>query len=400
MLQISQIIQQAEEKLQQAFQRIDAVAYKNQEKVLNAFMENRIALRHFNPTSGYGYDDTGRDTLNKLVANCFNAESALVSPHFLSGSHTLCVALFGVLRPNDTILSVSGAPYDTLEDVIHKKGTGSLADFGVKYAQVDLVNDSFDKEEIVSAIQEYKPKMAYLQRSRGYSDRKSLTVAQIDEITEYIHGIDPDIIVFLDNCYGEFTEVTEPKVDLFAGSMIKNPGGGIAHTGGYIAGRTDLVELCANRLTTPATGFEIGSYAYGYRDFYQGIFMAPHTTAQSLKGAMLIGEVLSSMGYTIIGGNPEYDLIRSIQFNDADKLIAFCREIQYASPVDSFVTAYPWAMPGYQDEVIMAAGCFVQGSSIELSCDAPIRPPYIAYIQGGLTYEHIKIALSRALKAI
>ena len=388
-----------------AYRKIDEIALFNQEKVLRCFQKHKIALRHFCGTTGYGYDDVGRDTLAQLFADIFGAEDAIVSPHLLAGTHALSTALFGVLRPDDVMLSVSGAPYDTLCDIIEKPGIGSLADFRVRYEQVELRNGSFDWDAIDDALRRFRPKMVFVQRSRGYSARNPFSVEELAELVGFVRERNADSVIFCDNCYGEFTETREPTevgVDLIAGSLIKNPGGGIAPNGGYIAGRRDLVALCANRLTTPSTGAEIGSYAGGYQYFYQGLFLAPHVTAQALKGAVFLGELMKSLGYRLVPERCDrcFDIIRAIEFPTADELIAFVREIQYHSPVDSFATPYPWDMPGYRDQVIMAAGCFVQGSSIELSCDAPIRPPYIAYCQGGLTYEHVKLAAIGCAEAL
>ena len=395
-----------EQSCAKEFAAIDEISLFNQEKVLDAFQEHRVALQHFNQTTGYGYDDIGRDNLCRVFASIVGAESALVSPHILSGTHALSTALFGILRPGDLLLSAAGAPYDTLLDIIHKKGTGSLADFGVRYEEIPLIESGdFDFDAIERVLKKEKPKMVFLQRSRGYAARNPFSCAQIEKIARFVKKYSPESVLFCDNCYGEFTEKKEPTqigVDLMAGSMIKNAGGGIAPNGGYIAGRSDLVELCANRLTTPSTGMEIGSYAGGYQSFYQGIFLAPHVTAQALKGAVFLGKLMESMGYRLVPQPSDecFDLIRAIQFDTEDELIEFVRQIQYASPVDSYVTPFPWDMPGYRDQIIMAAGCFVQGSSIELSCDAPIRPPYIVYVQGGLTYEHVKIAALRCARKL
>ncbi len=400
---ILEIIEQIEAGLEGDFKVIDDIALFNQEKVLRSFIDNKVALRHFSQTTGYGYGDDGRDTLNSVYAEVFKSDSAIVSPHILSGTHAISLVLFGLLRPGDKLLSISGQPYDTLKDVISGKGTGSLADFGISYGEVPLLEGEFDKPAIEKSILAEKPKMVLIQRSRGYSMRNPLSCGQIRDICSFIKNLDERIIIFIDNCYGEFIEKEEPieaGADIVAGSLIKNPGGGIAPNGGYIAGRGDLIDLVNRRLTTPATGGEIGSNFGGYQYFYQGLFLAPHVVAQSLKGAMLMGEAMKWAGYKVVPGQPSkcYDLIRSIQFDTEEELITFCRTIQSVSPVDSYVVPYPWDMPGYEDKVIMAAGCFVQGSSIELSCDAPIRPPYVAYCQGGLTYEHVKIAVIHCLK--
>ncbi len=398
------IIKQCEAALLESFAEIDELAQFNQDKVLDAFIEKRISQRHFMPTTGYGYGDDGRDTLSQLFAQIFKAQSGLVSPHLLSGTHAIGVCLFAVLRPGDVLLSITGRPYDTLTDIINKPGTGSLGDFGVTFEEVGLKGSDFDFVEIEKKIKALKPKMIFIQRSRGYSDRSSLSVAQIGEAAEFVKRYAPDCVVFVDNCYGEFTEKEEPSIyaDLCAGSLIKNPGGGIAPGGGYIVGKKDLVVLCENRLTTPSTGGEIGANPAGYLPYYQGVFLAPHVTAQSMKGVLLISQAMNLLGFEVVpqGLNRNKEVICAVKFGTKETLINFCRGIQAASPVDSHVTPYPWDMPGYADQVIMAAGCFVQGSSIELSCDAPIRPPYIAYIQGGLTYEHVKSALKRCIAGL
>ncbi len=394
------LINKCEKKLNKIFSYFEDVALYNQEKVLNAFKKNQIALRHFAGTSGYGYGDDGRDTLNKLVADIFKCESAIFSPTIVSGTHALALCLYGVLRPNDTFLSITGNPYDTLNDIIKGEGTGSLEDYLVKFESIELnSNGDFNKEEIKKYLQNHTPKMVYLQRSRGYAWRSALSIEKIEEIVKFIKDLGFNGCIMLDNCYGEFMdkrEATEVGVNLLAGSMIKNIGGGIAPTGGYICGDEKYVSLVRNRLTAPSISGEVGSYYNGYQYFYQGLFIAPHTVLQAVKGTLLFGEVLRELGYKTSPENNEEipnDIILSIMFNDKDKLIKFIQCIQKNSPIDSHVLALPWAMPGYNDEVIMAAGCFVQGSSIELSADAPIKPPYIAYLQGGITYEHCKIAL-------
>lgn len=400
---IPEIIEQIEAGLANDFKVIDDIALFNQEKALRSFIDNKVALRHFSQTTGYGYDDIGRDTLNSVYAGVFKSDSAIVSSHILSGTHAISLVLFGLLRPGNKLLSISGQPYDTLKDVISGKGLGSLADFDISYDEVPLCEGNFDKPAIKEKILAERPQMVLIQRSRGYSLRNPLSCVQIRDICSFIKGLDERIIIFVDNCYGEFTEKEEPieaGADVVAGSLIKNAGGGIAPNGGYIAGRGDLIDLINRRLTTPATGGEIGSNFGGYQYFYQGLFLAPHVVAQSLKGALLMGEAMKWAGYKVL---PEelsqcYDIIRSIEFDTEEELITFCRTIQSVSPVDSYVVPYPWDMPGYKDKVIMAAGCFVQGSSIELSCDAPVRPPYVAYCQGGLTYEHVKIAVIHCLQ--
>ncbi len=391
-------IEDCEKELLPQFKILEDIALFNQEKVLNAFKKNKVALRHFYGTTGYGYGDEGRDTLNRVFADIFNAEAAICSPSFVSGTHAISSCLYGILRPGDVVLSITGKTYDTLEDVISGKGNGSLLDFGVKFCAVPLKNGGFDFDVIREKIAELKPKTVYMQRSRGYEWRKALTVSEIESAVGFLRGIGFDGCIMIDNCYGEFVEKREPTevgVDLVAGSLIKNPGGGIAPTGGYVCGNKRYVDLVQNRLTAPSIGGEVGSYPFGYQYFYQGLFLAPHTVLQSMKGAMLFSYILGDKGYKVSPKQKEIprDIITMTEFNDRDKLINFIQNIQENSPVDSNVRLLPWDMPGYEDQVIMAAGCFVQGSSIELSADAPVKPPYIAYLQGGLTYEHCKIAL-------
>lgn len=393
------LINECEEKLFPLFKLIDDIALFNQEKVLNSFKKHQIALRHFNGTSGYGYGDDGRDTLNLLIADIFKAESAICSPNIVSGTHALTLCLFGVLRPNDAVLSITGEPYDTLSDVIRGENIGSLTDYDIKFDSIGLIDGKIDKASIKSYFDKHgKPSMIYMQRSRGYEWRNAFSIEQIADAVRFVKLLGFDGCVMLDNCYGEFVEkqeATEVGVNLLAGSLIKNLGGGLAPTGGYIAGDKRYVELVQNRMTSPSIGGEVGSYANGYREFYQGLFIAPHTVSQALKGSLLFGAVLNKLGYET---SPDIkilpkDIIRAIKFNDKNAMISFIQTIQANSPIDSHVLAMPWEMPGYENEVIMAAGCFVQGSSIELSADAPVKPPYIAYLQGGLTYEHCKIAL-------
>lgn len=387
------------------FSQIDEITLCNQRKVLNAFANNQIALRHFNGTSGYGNDDVGRDGLNRVVADIFGAEDAVVSPLIASGTHALTLALFGVLRPGDTVLSVCGEPYDTLHDVIYGQNIGSLSDFGVKFQSIPLKDNDFDKLAIEAFLHQNKVKMVYLQRSRGYAWRLALSIAQIEDICTFVHNIAPDTIIFCDNCYGEFVEQLEPTqvgVDYCAGSFIKNIGGGLAPTGGYIVGKKDLIQLVAGRLTAPSIGTEVGSYSYGYRLFYQGVFNAPHVVSQAIKTALLFSQALTNQGYEVSPLPNEHvgDIVCSIKLGSAEKMVRFCQAVQAVSPIDAFVSPEPWEQPGYADKVIMAAGCFVQGASIELSCDGPIREPYIVYLQGGLTLEHGIIALERVLESL
>ena len=392
------IINNAENKLQDFYKELENTAFLNQKKVLEAFQNNNVALRHFSGTSGYGYDDIGRDTLCKVFADIFHSEAAIVSPLIASGTHALTLALFGILRPNDKMLAISGSPYDTLLSVINGKNIGSLKDFGVKYEEISLKNNDFDFEVIEKSIKCESPKLIFIGRSRGYEWRDALSVEKIEKAIDFIKNIDKNIVVMVDNCYGEFMDILEPtdvNADMMVGSLIKNPGGGLAPTGGYIAGKESVIEQVAFRLTSPSIGMEIGSYTGGYRQFYQGIFLAPHTTMNATKGSALFAQVFSDLGYSVC---PEptakcNDTVRSIKFNTKDELISFIQSIQKASPIDSNVLPMPWAMPGYDDEVIMAAGTFVAGASIELSADSPIKEPYIAYVQGGLTYEHVKLAV-------
>ena len=392
------IIETAERELQPQFKKIEDIALFNQEKVLNAFKDNKIALRHFSGTSGYGYGDEGRDALNQVYAKVFGAEQAVCSPMIVSGTHALSLCLFGILRPNDKAVCITGKPYDTLIDVIYGKGNGSLKDYGVSFDVVEMKDGKIDRTAVKEYIKNNAVKMVYLQRSRGYEWRNALSIEEIADICLFLRVIGFTGCIMLDNCYGEFIakkEPTEVGVDIMAGSLIKNVGGGIAQSGGYFAGKKEYVELVQNRLTAPSIGGEVGSYSYGYRLFYQGLFLAPHTVCQAVKGSLLFGAVLEKLGYKTSPSLNELpgDIIRAIEFGNEKDLVAFIQNIQYNSPIDGFVTAMPWDMPGYREQVIMAAGCFVQGSSIELSADAPIKPPYIAYMQGGLTYEHCKIAL-------
>lgn len=396
---IKAIIENAEHALKDEFSVIDANALKRQKDVLDAFRTHNVGQRHFAPTNGYGYDDIARDTLCTLYADVFKAESAIVSPLIVSGTHALSLCLFGILRPGDTMLAVTGAPYDTLQTVIGGKGNGSLADFGVKYRQVD-----FDMQKMREILAEDRSvRLVFLGRSRGYEWRDALKLDDIAKIVKAVRSIREDVVIMCDNCYGEFVESEEPiscGVDIVAGSLIKNIGGGLAPTGGYICGKKTYIEQIAGRLTAPSIGMEVGSYAASYRNFYQGLFLAPHVTACALKSAMLFSRVFSDLGMqtspapNVIPG----DIICAIKLRSAEKVIEFVRAIQRVSPIDSNVVPYPWDMPGYEDQVIMAAGTFVGGASIELSADSPIREPYIVYIQGALTFEHAKIALAECLE--
>lgn len=393
-----------EEGLQERFQNIDRIAEYNQLKVLHAMQKNKLSEAHLYPSTGYGYNDMGRDTLEQIYADVFHAEDALVRPHITCGTHALHIALAGNLRPGDEILSPVGKPYDTLDEIIGiRSSVGSLAEYGVTYRQVDLLPDgSFDWEGIRNAIHE-KTRLVEIQRSKGYATRPTLSVARIEELISFIKSIRPDIICMVDNCYGEFVEELEPSdvgADMTVGSLIKNPGGGLAPIGGYIVGTKECVERCAYRLTAPGLGKELGASLGTTSSFIQGLFLAPTVTAAALKGAILAANVYEALGYrTIPNGTEErYDIIQAIEFGKPELLIAFCEGIQAAAPVDSYVTPTPWAMPGYDSDVIMAAGAFVSGASIELSADGPVKPPYAAYFQGGLTYPHAKFGIILSLQ--
>ena len=406
---VFEVYKQALNDVEEQFKIYDEIREYNQLKVLSAFQEERISDMHFTNSSGYGYDDIGRDTLDKVYARIFNAESALVRPHFVNGTHAIGCALMGNLRTNDTMVCITGAPYDTLHNIIGisgKENIGSLKEYGVNYKQVDLKDGKFDTEAIIKVLKEDPSiKLVHIQRSTGYGWRKSFLVSEIGEIISVIKEIRSDVCVFVDNCYGELIDTIEPTdvgADLIAGSLIKNLGGGIAPTGGYIAGKKKYVEQAAYRLTTPGIGGECGSTFGVMRQFYQGLFLAPHIVMEALKGAVFCARIMEIAGFEVL---PKYndkrsDIIQAIKFNDREKLIQFCKGIQKGSPIDSYVECEPWAMPGYNDEVIMAAGAFIQGSSIELSADAPIREPYIAYLQGGLTFDHAKIGILISLNSI
>lgn len=404
-MDIQELIDGSEKSLSKEFRKIDDIALYNQEKVLAAFQKNRVALRHFAPTTGYGYDDIGRDALAKVFADAFSAESAIVSPLLANGSHAISTVLFGLLRPGDMLYSASGSPYDTLIDVITGENIGSLRDYGIKFAKEDLIDGQFDLRSIENFAAKNKPKVVFLQRSRGYSSRNAFTVKTLKIVIDIVKSASKDSIVVVDNCYGEFVEKQEPieaGADIIVGSLIKNPGGGLAPTGGYIAGKETLIQLISYRLTSPGIGCEVGSYANTYQYFYQGFFMAPHVVAQALKAAQLFCRTFDKLNYNVLPkpGDDYGDIIASINFNTAKELIDFVQTIQSVSPVDSYVLPEPWDMPGYNHQVIMAAGTFVQGASIELSADSPIKAPYIAYFQGALTYEHAKIALKNCLKKL
>ena len=401
-----ELIEKSESELTEIFKKIDEISYFNQKKVLNAFNKNSVAAMHFAPSTGYGYSDIGRETLGKVYADTFGAEAGLVSPAMLSGTHALTVALFGILRTGDNVLCISGQPYDTLQGVIYGEGNGSLKDFGIDFESIPLRSDgTFDFTAIAQKISDKRYKMVYIQRSRGYELRDALSVSQIGEVSEFLRSHGFEGCIFVDNCYGEFVEKQEPTevgADIIVGSLIKNPGGGLAPTGGYAVGKEKYVDLIARRLTAPSVGAEIGSYAFGYQYYYEGFFLAPHIVNQALKGSFLIGKCMQSLGfenYPKLDKMPS-DITRAIRFDTEKQLCGFIQSVQDASPVDSFVSLEAWDMPGYEDKVIMAAGTFVGGASIELSADAPIREPYTAYFQGGLTYEHCRYALEKILDKI
>ncbi|WP_042356181.1 aminotransferase class I/II-fold pyridoxal phosphate-dependent enzyme [Bacillus rubiinfantis] len=399
------LVNEVELQIAEVHKKIDDIVEKNQFRVLQSFQKHRVADTHFIPSTGYGYDDIGRDTLESIYAVTFGGEAGLVRPQIISGTHAISIALFGVLRPGDELLYITGKPYDTLEEIvgIRGNGVGSLKEFGITYNSVSLTVDGKIDWEAVSQKISSKTKMIGIQRSKGYATRPSFTVAEIQEMISYVKEIKQDIVVFVDNCYGEFVEELEPchvGADLMAGSLIKNPGGGIVKTGGYIVGKKRWVEACSYRLTSPGIGAEAGASLYSLQEMYQGFFLAPHVVGQALKGAVFTAALLEKLG---MNSSPRWDaertdLIQSVQFDDQEKMIAFCQAIQFASPINSYVTPQPSYMPGYEDDVIMAAGTFIQGASIELTADGPIRPPYVAYIQGGLTYEHVKLAVCLAIE--
>lgn len=401
---IVNLIEEEEERnLKSIYEKIDKTEYENTLKVLNAFHKYQINEVHFTSTTGYGYNDIGRDTIEKVFADVLGSEDAIVRSQFISGTHALTVALFAYLRPNDIMLSITGTPYDTLHEVIGiKENNSSLTAFQVKYDEIELVNNDFDYEKIKSYLKENKVKLIEIQRSKGYSTRKSITIDKIKKVVEEIRKVDKDVIIMVDNCYCEFVESITPiqvGCDVMVGSLIKNLGGGIAPNGAYIAGRSDLIDLAGERLTCPGEGREVGPTLGINRELLQGLFFAPSVVASSLKTGVLTSKVLEHLGYQV---EPRYDevradIVQNIIFNNKEDLIKYCQGIQMASPIDSNAIPVPWDMPGYTDQVIMAAGCFTQGSSIELSCDGPLRSPYIAYQQGGLTYSYGKLGIMKAV---
>lgn len=400
---IIKLVNDSEKELDKEFKKIDEICEYNSLKVLNAFWNNKLSEAHFSQTTGYGYDDIGRDVIEKIYAEIFGAEDALVRSQFISGSHALTVALFAYLRPGDTMLSISGLPYDTLHEVIGiVPNDSSLKSFGVNYEQIDLINDDFDYEKIEERLNKSKVKLIEIQRSKGYSTRKSISNSKIKKVVDLIRNYDKDVIIMVDNCYCEFVDKVSPiemGADIIVGSLIKNLGGGIAPNGAYIVGKKRLVDLAGERLTLPGEGREVGPTLGINKQILEGLFFSPSVVASALKTVVLASKVLEELGYKV---EPRYndervDIVQNIEFGKEEDLVKYCQGIQMASPVDSFAIPMPWNMPGYEDKVIMAAGTFTQGSSIELSCDGPIRKPYIAYMQGSLTYEYGKIAIIKAV---
>ena len=401
---IENLSNKVEEEIKEEFKKIENISTYNSLKVLKAFKDNNISEMHFNSTTGYGYGDIGRDTIEKVYSQIFKTEDALVRNQFISGTHALTVALFGMLRPNDTMLSITGMPYDTLCTVIGiEENKSSLKSYGINFEQIELIDNDFDKDKIINRVSKNDIKLIEIQRSRGYSTRDSLSIEKIENIIKEIRKVNKDVIIMVDNCYGEFVDTKEPSevgADIMVGSLIKNLGGGIASNGAYIAGRADLIELCAERLTSPGQGKEVGPSLGANKSFLQGLYLAPNVVASALKTAVYTARMMERLGYKPF---PKYDekrndIVQTIEFGNPNDLIKYCQGIQMGSAVDSNSIPEPWDMPGYTDKVIMAAGAFTMGSSIELSCDAPIREPYIAYQQGGLTYEYGKLGVLIAIQ--
>lgn len=405
----NQLAHESEQEVSTLFNQIDEIAFLNQKKVMSSFCRHRVATEHFNPTTGYGYDDMGRDTLDQIFAEVFEAEAAFARHSILSGTHAIALALFGILRPQDTMLSVTGRPYDTLQSVIGltgEKGNGSLLDFQINYEEIDLTDKGeVNYDALKERLLQSDVKIVYLQKSPGYSTRSPLGNESVRRTVELVRSLPSKAYVVVDNCYCEFCEEHEPcyfGADLVIGSLIKNAGGGMAENGAYLAGKKEVIDLCAQRYSCPGIGLEIGASLGHTKSIYKGLFYAPHTVAQALKTAVFAAALFRKMGYTVIPSPEErrFDIVQQISLNSPDKVQAFCSGLQSASPIDSHVTPIPWAMPGYQDEVIMAAGAFTQGASIELSADAPMRPPYTVYMQGGLTYESAKLGILAAADAV
>ena len=405
--ELLQRAEEMEEKIRPYTKKAEEIAFYNQRKVLKAFRDNKVSDFHLTGTTGYGYDDSGRDTLEQVYADVFGAERCLVRGQIVSGTHAIAISLFGVLRPGDELMYITGEPYDTLASIVDggEEDTGSLKDYGIDYQHVDLLEDgAVDFEEVEKRMSD-KTRVIGIQRSKGYSERPSFTIAEIDEMVPRVRKMRDDVIIFVDNCYGEFVETMEPTelgVDLMAGSLIKNPGGGLVRTGGYVAGKEELVERCAYRMTSPGLGSESGASLDTLLEMYQGFFLAPHVVSQAVKGAIFTSALLEDFGMTT---TPHYaadrtDLIQSVSFETPEQMISFCQMIQENSPINAHYMPVPSYMPGYTDDVIMAAGTFIQGSSIELTADGPIRPPYTAYVQGGLTYEHVKAAVLASVEKL
>lgn len=404
--ELLEIANKVEEEIKEITKKIDEDAMYNSMKVLTAFQKNNVSEMHFNSTTGYGYNDVGRDTIEKIFTEILGAEDSLVRNQFISGTHALTVALFALLRPGDTMLAISGKPYDTLDEVIGiTENASSLKSFSIKYEQIDLIGNEFDIEKIKETLQNEKIKLIHIQRSKGYSSRDSISIQKLQEVIKEIRKIDEEVIIFIDNCYCEFVERQTPLevgADIIVGSLIKNLGGGIANNGAYVAGKEKYVSLAAERLTSPGQGKEVGPTLGANKGFLQGIYLAPSVVASSLKTAVFASKLLEKLGYNVV---PKYnenraDIVQTIEFGEEDKLIKFCQGIQKGSAIDSNSVPEPWDMPGYGDKIIMASGSFTQGSSIEISCDGPIRNPYIAFLQGGLTYEYGKIAVLTAVEQI
>lgn len=400
------LIKKSEEKLTKEYKKIDEICEYNSLKVLKAFHDNNLSEIHFNETTGYGYNDIGRDVIEKIYSQIFNVEDSLVRGQFISASHALTVTLFALLRPNDIMLSICGKPYDTLDEVIGiKENKSSLKSFGIKYEQIDLVDNDFNYDEIIKKVKSEKIRLIEIQRSRGYSLRKSITLDKIKKVIKQIREVDNQVVIMIDNCYGEFTNKIEPSeigADILVGSLIKNLGGGITPNGAYVVGKKELIKLVAERLTLPGEGKEVGPSLGMNKKILQGLFFAPSVVANSMKIAILTSKVMEELGYE---AEPKYneertDIVQTIKFNDKEKLIKYCQGIQMGSPIDSNSIPIPDDMPGYDDKVIMASGSFIQGSSIELSCDAPLREPFLAFQQGGLTYEYGKLGLMKAVENI
>jgi len=402
--EIEELSTKVEKDVENIFKEIDRTCEQNSLKVLKAFQNAGVSEMHFGSTTGYGYSDVGREAIEKIYSEVLNAEDALVRSQFISGTHALTVTLFALLRPGDTLLSICGKPYDTLDEVIGiVDNPSSLKSFGINFEQIDLVNDDFDYEKIEQRLKQGKIKVIEIQRSKGYSTRKSITIEKLEKVIKHIRSIDKDVIIMIDNCYCEFVTTKEPLevgADIIVGSLIKNLGGGLAPNGAYVAGRKDLVNLAAERLTAPGEGKEVGPTLGINKSIMQGLFFAPSVVAASLKTAVFASKMLEELGYDV---EPKFDedradIVQTIYFNNKEKLIKYCQGIQMGSPIDSNSIPMPWDMPGYTDQVIMAAGAFTQGSSIELSCDGPIRPPFVAFQQGGLTYEYGKLGVLKAIQ--